>query len=113
MGVACSELIALLHSTNTRTPGPIVGLDAHIVPCDDATWRADMKKRRNSLAIGKCVLVGSILLAIVAIAHRAHANASTFSWKMDKIHISGKANGRFHSLTAGQLSVEGQVEITE
>lgn len=73
---------------------------------------ATMKRQRwFKLSVGGALMSG--VLATVAISERALANSSGFSWRMDKRYISGKANGRFHFLEAGTVTIQGHIEITE
>jgi len=65
-----------------------------------------VKAIRWMLAFG-CIAVATLAARVVL------ANSSGFSWTMNKLDVNGKKNGRFHSLIAGILTLEGHIEITE
>jgi hypothetical protein len=64
--------------------------------------------KRNGWIVGL-----SLFVAVLAIVSQVEANSSSFSWTMNKLDVNGKKNDRFHRLTAGILTLEGHIEITE
>ncbi|MGO4119133.1 hypothetical protein ACEQ6C_38740, partial [Rhizobium ruizarguesonis] len=55
----------------------------------------------------------SILSIMVAPTALAATSSSEWSFEMENRFVSGKANGQYHSLSAGTLSIEGKLTATK